>query len=514
MESSSLFALKVNEPQIEQCEDMQNLRKSIKIEEDIRKSKLRDVKRMKEELEQKLLTLNENVTYLAGTPRAKKEKETAMTKEDKQKLKVDLEQKQKEAEDFILKLKQEKKERKKKEKEREKEVREKQKKDADELNKKLKEREDEMLKKRKDDTLKVYQQLKQKREEEHKKTEEHLTKTSLPPRDEYLYKKLEDKYNKEVLMPALEDKKRELAKKRNLFKPVSKEEIDDHIRKHEILMAQKEEERQKEVIARKKQEENVMETIKKFKTPAQERVSLEEGKVKDELEKKKDERKLRREKMENYANLIKDICPVKVSESKAAELKKQVEQLRHPVRQSRDIRKEYELANLNKRSLKEGAGSHSADKLRKEQTETNMSSPRLIDKGSEALPKARHNTSDKSKLALKSAILQQEQQKMEQAKAKKLDYLSELRKKREENYGASKSIKYNWSSDLKNEQLNPSEKYNRLVGKANMIEEQAKMKEKLLLAKGGTEKNPEMGEYVSDMFIDAIKAKLAILENL
>ncbi len=50
--------------------------------------------------------------------------------------------------------------------------------------------------------------------------------------------------------------------------------------------------------------------------------------------------------------------------------------------------------------------------------------------------------------------------------------------------------------------------------KAHILEEQAKMKEKYLQYSGGTEKNPEMSEHVSNMIIDAIKAKLTILENI
>jgi hypothetical protein len=50
--------------------------------------------------------------------------------------------------------------------------------------------------------------------------------------------------------------------------------------------------------------------------------------------------------------------------------------------------------------------------------------------------------------------------------------------------------------------------------RANMLEEQAKMKEKFLQHNGGAERNPELGENVSNMLIDAIKAKLTILESI
>ena len=50
--------------------------------------------------------------------------------------------------------------------------------------------------------------------------------------------------------------------------------------------------------------------------------------------------------------------------------------------------------------------------------------------------------------------------------------------------------------------------------KAQMLEQQAKMQGKLLNLNGGAQKNPEIGENVSNMLIDAIKAKLTILENI
>ena len=47
--------------------------------------------------------------------------------------------------------------------------------------------------------------------------------------------------------------------------------------------------------------------------------------------------------------------------------------------------------------------------------------------------------------------------------------------------------------------------------KINSIEDQLKMKEFLLANSGGTKKNPEVSEEVSDLLCDAIRAKLSIL---
>ncbi len=489
-----------------------------KIEEDIKRAKLKEVKRMKEELEQKLVSLSENVNVLSDTPRGKRDK--AGNNKPKQEIEEEQRQKQKEAEEFVRKMKELKRERKHKEQEREREEQERRKKESDDLNRSLKQREDELLRKRINETRKTYDTLRQKREADVKRLEEHQAKITLPAReDDYLYKKLEDKYRREVLLPTLESKKKELAKKRNFYKPVSKEEIDDHIRKYETLMAQKEEERVEGFKMRKQREESVQHLIHKFKTPALERASLQEEKVREELGRKKSEKHALREKMESYASIVKDTVPVHVDGAKAAELKKQIEQLKCPVRQSRDLRKHYDLAVINGRMNKEKMSAHSVDRMKKDRTEGDIASARAEAEKAPPQMRLRQSTSTKSRAALKAALSQQherelEQKKIEQANAKRVNYLAELRRKREENCEAQKAVKYDWDKDLKNSELGLAEKYDKVVGKANKIEEQAKMREKLLLAKGGPEKNLAMGECVSDMFIDAIKAKLAILENL
>lgn len=67
---------------------------------------------------------------------------------------------------------------------------------------------------------------------------------------------------------------------------------------------------------------------------------------------------------------------------------------------------------------------------------------------------------------------------------------------------------------INNEKYSLIENVEQIKIKANILEEQAKMKEKFLNLNGGSEKNPELGENVSNMLIDAIKAKLTILENI
>jgi len=67
---------------------------------------------------------------------------------------------------------------------------------------------------------------------------------------------------------------------------------------------------------------------------------------------------------------------------------------------------------------------------------------------------------------------------------------------------------------IKNNKYSLFENVEQIKIKAQKLEEQAKMQEKLLQLNGGAQKNPEIGENVSNMLIDVIKAKLTILENI
>lgn len=67
---------------------------------------------------------------------------------------------------------------------------------------------------------------------------------------------------------------------------------------------------------------------------------------------------------------------------------------------------------------------------------------------------------------------------------------------------------------INNDKYSLIENVEQIKIKAQQLEEQAKMKEKFLQLNGGTEKNPELGENVSNMLIDAIKAKLTILDSI
>eukprot|EP00826_Nyctotherus_ovalis_P009449 TRINITY_DN12500_c0_g1_i10.p1 TRINITY_DN12500_c0_g1~~TRINITY_DN12500_c0_g1_i10.p1 ORF type:complete len:423 (-),score=173.64 TRINITY_DN12500_c0_g1_i10:91-1359(-) len=410
-------------------------------------------------------------------------------KEDK----AEAEEKRRKAIELVAKLKGEKSERRRREEERLRLMEEKVSKESREYAEMLKKRDEELLSKKREDALKAHEQIKRRREEEQKKLAEARQRFHSIPEDQYLYRKLESKYNAEVLMPILEERKRELAQKRNRYKPISKEELDEHMKKHDFTIAQKASNKLSELRLRR---ENTLETqtaLRQYKSSLMERHIQEEKRLREERERRKLEINERREKMENYAKLVKETHAVKPSETKATELKANIEKLKHPVRQPRDTRKDYDIAAIKKKMQEEVRSTDSLPKVNQETVSfpSDHSTSRRIYREAKRNPKNQHHVTTEQR-------------------AKVNDYLQELRYKRELNNEAAKSPNLDWHTDLKNDKLNSNEKYSLLMEKAKLIEEQARRKEQLLQVKGQVDLN----ENVSDMFIDAIKAKLAILENL
>ena len=112
---------------------------------------------------------------------------------------------------------------------------------------------------------------------------------------------------------------------------------------------------------------------------------------------------------------------------------------------------------------------------------------------------------------------------------KRKDYLREIINKKEEK---SRSMSSKMSEGEDGEVLNSNKKSNKwekvinndngtliqninnIKEKANTLEKQAEMNEKLLKLNGGIQNNPELGRRVSSLLIDSIEAKLSILKKV
>ena len=103
---------------------------------------------------------------------------------------------------------------------------------------------------------------------------------------------------------------------------------------------------------------------------------------------------------------------------------------------------------------------------------------------------------------------------------KKIDYLQEFIKKRNQteinsdNESLIKKEKSKWEKMIKDNKKPIRENIENVKMKAEQLEQLALDNEKLLKLNGGIEKNPELGQKISDLIVDSIHAKLSILNSI
>ncbi|MCQ2819516.1 MAG: hypothetical protein MJ252_19815 [archaeon] len=98
---------------------------------------------------------------------------------------------------------------------------------------------------------------------------------------------------------------------------------------------------------------------------------------------------------------------------------------------------------------------------------------------------------------------------------KPIDYLQEIKKKNEEkktNLAYSVEIPENkWEKKLKNKNNSIAQNVEQITNEVKILDNKVEEEEKFLKLNGGIENNPEVGQKVSTMMIDSIKAKLSLI---
>lgn len=226
-----------------------------------------------------------------------------------------------------------------------------------------------------------------------------------------------------------------------------------------------------------------------------ERVLEEDRKKKDDQRQKEEEMRLLKHKMRAYGEIIKQTYLPIPSEKKANELQSKINKLKHPVMQTKEVKQNYVaheiLPKLNKHrniinKLSDNENSIDGITLNKSNSKTSNINKHKQSKDSDSV----NNPNEK---------------------IKKINYLDELKQKRSK--VPTRMQLLDWKSDLNNEKLSIVEKFNRVSQKASQLQADAEMKEKLLRNNGMTKKNLNIEEEAADMYVDAIKAKLAIFEK-
>ncbi len=478
------------------------------IEVRLSKEKLKMVRRMQNQLEQKLQSLNKSVELLAVSKHnVEEEQMSTPRKQDRERQREEFSQKREEAQEFARKLKLEQAERLRRNAERQRQWMERVQRETEEDGRKQQEQKERQLLQLKTAEQHSHELLKRQREEA-RKSEERLGKA--PDSDQYLYKVMEQRFQEAVLLPTLEQRKQELLERRNMRKMVSKQDLALLWRKHNELIAERSLERHQRLKQLKAEEVTTLKMQKEMRTSFGEKINQEDVQHKEQLEQKRKETLVKREKRRNYANLVKEMHPISTSNSKAAELQQLVELLKHPVRENRNVRGEYNVAKIWKSTegRRKAAHSSSAERLNEgEGRKQNVSTLISRDKSADALGKVKSPQRSRHQVAsvLKTA---RDQQKRNEA-PKRPNYLQGLHNL----HPSPRSQLTNWESALKNDKLTAYDKFDLVTGKVGLLEERARRKEQLLTAKGGADANPDISADVSAMLIDAIKGKLAILEH-
>jgi len=462
----------------------------------LQKMRLKESVRQKQELEKKLKYIEDNIGYLSAVEIERSSKQVKeyswLTNEERKKWKEDSMKKAQDAEEFVKKVKAIQKEIKKRKKEKQKQIEEQQKKETEEKEKREKEEAEQKAKQKEEEAKKKAEEIEAKRKER-----QLLAKlaSEVPSKKTYLYQKMNQEFVKEIEMPELEKRKKEIAEKRNVYKPIRLVEIEEFKKKHDELMKKSEEEREKERLKRIHDELKYhQKVLKELKTAFTDEVIKKDSLIREKIKEEEDAIQERFTKMKDYAKIVKENYKPTVSTTKAEELKKHIESLKTKPREAKKLTKE----DLKIRTPAERNASLDS----KVQPSKSAKSPRPIIKKKKCSDSTR--SIDLSKAENKKEIPEN--------KIKKINYLEEFAKKRKEsNRRSMPEVIY--QKVVTDANLSSQEKYQLIKAQTEVLEQNARQKEELMSIKKDMQTNVSVGAEVSDMYINAIKAKLSLLES-
>jgi hypothetical protein len=274
-----------------------------------------------------------------------------------------------------------------------------------------------------------------------------------------LYQKMEEKYMQDLEYRELEKRKAEIAKKRQYLSPVTKQNILDHIKKHDSIIKCKE----KPIIPL-----NINETSN-YQTKYQLDI------IKQQKQKQIEEENLRKEKYKrvenrmNYAEVVREMYTPTIDKFKQVELALRLEKLKNPV-----IKKSFDI-------------------------EINLSS---------------QSENETKRKKIKKKIINEINKK---ADNKTIDYLyemRELRKNKKKEYEEDDLSSVELDQEVP-DHLSETEKVKILQEKAEILEKKARKGEKSLSSFTLNQlKLINNSEKINSMLISSIKAKLEILNHI
>lgn len=331
-------------------------------------------------------------------------------------------------------------------------------------------------------------------------------------RNTYKFAELENR-EKKIKLEEQSKLKEKLIKlqleKKNYLKPVTREELNEFSKKvtddREKILYEKEKAR----LVKLEELITVNATLPKAESLAYQKILAEKQELKEKQEKEKLDKIYKNMKIQNFSKLIHEKIPPKPDLTKKKEIEERINKLnnKRPKRYHKSSSRKAAKYKLVRG--KGGSASRSNSK----------------NKSIGAVSELHRSKSD-SKLRQASGV--KKPIKILKPLQKNPDYLLEFRnKKRNEQDDNSKSINNpyyfideenlntgNWDKMMKDNKHTYIQNVERVMVKANKLDEKIKMKEKVLRYAQSTGKVAEETKKLSEIKLEAIKAKLAILDGL
>ena len=478
-----------------------NTEPTLKVDFNIKKNKLREIREKKEEIENKIVEIEFNIHKIIDSQKINNKNERLQEfiknfHNDKKKANQKIKKFKKEKKILQLKMENDLK------------------KSIEKKAKKIEKEENEILNKK----LKLIEDIKNNdkkinNDEIRNKMQSHLN-DKIP--DEY--KKSYIYYHIKKMFP-LDKKELQLIKseqirRSNYYKPITLEELKIHKNNFNQNLEKNQQNREKEIEKLKEQWKNTKEKLPEYKLPGIDKL-LEEESYKKKIEDKKillDNKIKYSEKQQKKIFLMqpksksvikdpnennKENNENSIVKMRMKEYQKNLEFLNDPNNKN-NIKYNWELKL--KKDFNEQYNEEINKALNKRPTKIKLSS-------SYDLKNIQNFHNNKDNLKEFRDYLREEREKKEKINNNKELINFRLIKKvnsTDKNFNSTKNIeKANIYYDIQNYEM-----------KANQYEELARQNEELIKLTGGVEKNPELNDKVSNLMLNSLKAKLAILESV
>ena len=346
--------------------------------------------------------------------------------------------------------------------------------------------------------MKELERIRERKRENQEKLEhirEHA-KDKAENENKYLFKVLENQYKKKVE----EEYKKEILKKREKMREgtVSREEIIEFDRKQKELELKRMVEMEEEKKKLKEQWKQTKDILPKFESSVMQKLKEEENQMKEQKEFEENKKRAKMKEVKNYSQTVQKLFLPKINENIKREREDRIKNLN-----AKNNIKKIQRKKNNGRVL---LVKPDPNKPKKYKWELKLKPDNKAEQNNSIMNHKDNNPNLRSKSANKK----------HQPLKKLPDYLTEMRlekiKNEDRNHNTSqrKYKPYNWDKMLKNGNL--AETVEKIKQKAEHLESQDKMNEKLINNNNGNDF--DLQQKVSNYLIDAIKAKLSILDNI